>query len=125
LFFTAQGMDASCRFVMHVAAFAGEAMGLSGTARQGRRRSGTSVGECLQAAYEAVGSALNKRHLTASLPVVVTPANQMLELWIASTTASVTCFVVALPPTSGVRMPAPVTFSTARISRAEASVSPR
>jgi hypothetical protein len=33
--------------------------------------------------------------------------------------------VVAVPPTSGVVMPAPVTLSTARISRAEASVSPR
>ena len=50
---------------------------------------------------------------------------QTLELWIASTTASVTSLVVAVPPTSGVRMPAPVTFSTARISRAEASASPR
>src|ERR1700722_5648659 len=43
----------------------------------------------------------------------------------ASTTASVTSFVVAVPPTSGVMMPAPVTFSTARISLAEASASPR
>ncbi len=50
---------------------------------------------------------------------------QTLELWIASTTASVTSLVVAVPPTSGVRMPAPVTFSTARISRTAASASPR
>ena len=50
---------------------------------------------------------------------------QTLELWIASTTALVTSFVVAVPPTSGVMIPAAQTFSTARISRAEASGSPR
>lgn len=33
----------------------------------------------------------------------------------ASTMASVTSFVVALPPTSGVGVPSPVTRSTARI----------
>ncbi len=37
----------------------------------------------------------------------------MFELSIASTTASVTSLVVAVPPTSGVRTPAPVTRSTA------------
>jgi hypothetical protein len=45
--------------------------------------------------------------------------------WIASITASVTSFVVALPPTSGVSTPAAHTFSTAAINRTAASFSPR
>ena len=50
---------------------------------------------------------------------------ELFEPMIAWTTASVTSRVVAVPPTSGVRIPAPVTCSTARISRADASASPR
>src|SRR4051794_32043661 len=45
--------------------------------------------------------------------------------WIASITASVTSFVVAVPPTSGVSTPAAHTFSTAAINRVSASFSPR
>ena len=42
---------------------------------------------------------------------------QTFELWIASTIAAVTSFVIAVPPTSGVRIPAAHTRSTARIRR--------
>ena len=55
----------------------------------------------------------------------VTPDTYSFDPRMASMTASVTSAVVALPPTSGVVMPAAQTSSTAFISRAEASASPR
>ena len=87
----------------------------------GRCRRTAAPGPALATAASKISRSPARVHRSSRL----TTARQTLELWMASTTALVTSLVVAFPPTSGVRMPAPVTFSTARISRAEASVSPR